>query len=209
MSKVKAIIFDLDGVLIEAKEWHYEALNRALSIFGMEISRHDHLTKFDGLPTRRKIEILSKEEELPCELHEFINSLKQTYTMEAIYANCKPRFDHQYALSRLKREKFVLTVATNSVRDSLELMLTRAGLIEFLEFYLSNEDVERAKPDPEIFSTSFRRLNMEPHECLILEDNHNGLRAAEESGAHVMQVIDVQDVNYWDIIRRIKKIEEA
>jgi len=209
MSKVKAIIFDLDGVLVEAKEWHYEALNRALSFFGMEISRHDHLAKFDGLPTRKKIEILSKEEGLPCELHEFINSLKQTYTMEAIYANCKPRFDHQYALSRLKRERFVLTVATNSVRDSMELMLTRAGLMEFLEFYLSNEDVERAKPDPEIFSTSFRRLNMEPHQCLILEDNHNGLRAAEESGAHVMQVIDVQDVNYWDIIRRIKKIEEA
>ena len=53
--EIKAILFDMDGVLIEAKEWHYEALNRALDLFGMPISRYDHLITFDGLPTRKKI----------------------------------------------------------------------------------------------------------------------------------------------------------
>lgn len=78
---IKAIVFDMDGVLIEAKDWHYEALNRALRLFGFEISRYDHLTTFDGLPTKRKLQILSAEHDLPAKLHDFINEMKQQYTM--------------------------------------------------------------------------------------------------------------------------------
>ncbi|HCF3308648.1 TPA: HAD hydrolase-like protein, partial [Pseudomonas aeruginosa] len=54
---IKAVIFDMDGVLIEAKDWHYDALNKALNLFGYNISRHDHLTSYDGLPTSRKLEM--------------------------------------------------------------------------------------------------------------------------------------------------------
>ena len=104
MKKIKAIIFDMDGVLIEAKDWHYEALNQALELFGFKISRYDHLVTFDGLPTRKKLEILSLEKGLPDGLHKFINHMKQIYTMEHVYMKCKPLFNHQYALSRLKNE---------------------------------------------------------------------------------------------------------
>lgn len=62
---IKAIFFDMDGVLIDAKEWHYEALNRALELFGMPISQVDHLTTFDGLPTRKKLEMLTLGRGLP------------------------------------------------------------------------------------------------------------------------------------------------
>ena len=89
---IKAIIFDMDGVLIEAKDWHYDALNRALNIFGYHINRHDHLTKFDGLPTKDKLDILSAEYSLPVELHSFINEMKQRYTMEIVHTSCKPMF---------------------------------------------------------------------------------------------------------------------
>ena len=60
-NEIKAIVFDMDGVLIEAKDWHYEALNRALRLFGYEISRYDHLVTYDGLPTSKKLEMLSLE----------------------------------------------------------------------------------------------------------------------------------------------------
>jgi beta-phosphoglucomutase len=96
---IKAVVFDMDGVLIEAKEWHYEALNRALRLFGLEISRYDHLTTFDGLPTRRKLEILSTRYHLPAALHQFINEMKQRYTMELVNAHCKPRFTNSYTLT--------------------------------------------------------------------------------------------------------------
>ena len=73
---IKAVLFDMDGVLIDAKDWHYEALNRALEHFGFAISRESHLSTFDGLPTRAKLQMLTKARGLPERLHEFINSLK-------------------------------------------------------------------------------------------------------------------------------------
>lgn len=102
MSKIKAVIFDMDGVLIDAKDWHYEALNQALELFGYKISRYDHLVTFDGLPTKKKLEMLTIEKGLPKGLHKFINHMKQIYTMEHVYMKCKPLFCHQYALSKLK-----------------------------------------------------------------------------------------------------------
>ena len=79
--KIKAILFDMDGVLIDAKDWHYEALNKALGLFGLGISRYDHLHSFDGLPTRVKLKMLSEQYYLPEKLHPFINQVKQLYTM--------------------------------------------------------------------------------------------------------------------------------
>lgn len=59
--KIKAVLFDMDGVLVEAKDWHYEALNRALDVFGLPISRSEHLSQYDGLPTRTKLKMLTEK----------------------------------------------------------------------------------------------------------------------------------------------------
>lgn len=206
---IKAIIFDMDGVLIEAKDWHYEALNKALSLFGFEISRYDHLVTFDGLPTSRKLEMLSVERGLPRSLHKFINEMKQQYTMDYVYTCCKPRFIHQYALSRLRAEGYRLALASNSIRKTVELMLDKADLSQYMEFLLSNQDVVKAKPDPEIYLAAIKRLELKPEECLIAEDNQNGIQAALASGAHLFKVDTVNDVTYTNIKRRIEEIEKG
>ncbi len=64
----------MDGVLIDAKDWHYFALNKALGYFGYEITRDEHLTVFDGMPTREKLAILSRDKGLPQKLHNFLKS---------------------------------------------------------------------------------------------------------------------------------------
>jgi beta-phosphoglucomutase len=102
MPKIKAVLFDMDGVLIDAKDWHYEALNQALSLFGMEISRYDHLVTYDGLPTKKKLEMLTLERGLPRALHNFINDMKQEFTFQLGYAKCKLTFNHQYAMDSNK-----------------------------------------------------------------------------------------------------------
>lgn len=206
---IKAIIFDMDGVLIEAKDWHYEALNRALSLFGFEISRYDHLTTYDGLPTRKKLEMLSLEADLPRELHDFINEMKQIYTMEIVHAQCKPRFVHEYALSRLKSKGYKLGVASNSIRNTIEVMMEKASLNRYLDLMLSNEDVSSPKPDPEIYQKAIAQLGLRPEECLIVEDNENGVRAAIASGAHVLVVRDTEEVNFSNIMNRISPEEQV
>lgn len=209
MPKIKAVIFDMDGVLIEARDWHYEALNKALGLFGMEISRYDHLVTYDGLPTRKKLQMLSAECGLPARLHDFINEMKQQYTMELVYAQCKPRFHHEYALSRLKQEGYRLAVASNSIRHTVQVMMERSALVGYLEFFLSNQDVSLGKPDPEIYVNAIRRLGLRADECLVVEDNENGKQAARDSGAWLMEVNGVEEVNYPNIMRSIARIEEG
>ena len=209
MPDIKAILFDMDGVLVDAKEWHYEALNRALTPFGMTINHDEHLTTFDGLPTRNKLKILSETRGLPAELQELINELKQKYTLETVYARCRPSFSHRYALSRLEREGYRLAVCSNSVRRSVEVMMELSGLAEFLELQLSNEDVKTPKPDPEIYVAAMDRFGLEPDECVVIEDNENGIRAAHSSGAHVMEIDGPNDVTFDGIINFLSKIEGA
>lgn len=200
---IHAIVFDMDGVLIDAREWHYEALNRALRLFGTEISRYDHLTTFDGLPTRRKLQMLSAERELPAELHDFINELKQLYTMELVYARCRPRFAHEYLLSRLKARGYRLGVASNSIRNTVEVMMRQAHLDQYLDVMLSNEDVQCSKPDPEIYITAMRKLGVTPEECLVVEDSEHGMRAAHAARAHVLKVANIDEVTLENIERCI------
>lgn len=204
---ISGIIFDMDGVLIDAKEWHYEALNRALSLFGLSISRYDHLTTYDGLPTKKKLEMLSLERELPRELHSFINVMKQSYTMEIVHSKCKPRFAQEYALSTLKARGYKLAVASNSIRDTVEVMMEKARLNVYLNAMLSTADVSRPKPDPEIYIKAIATLNLVATECLVVEDNRSGIRAAIDSGAHVLVVKRVEDVNLETILSRVREIE--
>ncbi len=199
----------MDGVLIEAKDWHYEALNRALALFGYEISRFEHLSAYDGLPTKVKLEKLSLEKGLPRYLHSFINEMKQQYTIEMIYNKCRPRFDHEYALSRLRVEGYRMAVGSNSIRKTVELMMEKARLTNYFDFMLSNQDVVRSKPDPDIYLTAMKRLGVSPDEVLILEDNENGIKAALASGGHLLKINEVSDVNYANIKSRINEIERA
>ena len=207
MTKIKAVLFDMDGVLIEAKDWHYEALNKSLALFGYEISRCEHLTCYDGLPTKTKLKKLSLEKDLPESLHSFINEMKQHYTVTMIQQYCRPRFKHEYALSRLKAEGYKLAVGSNSIRMTVELMMEYAKLSHYFDFMLTNQDVKKPKPDPEMYLVAMDRLKLKPEECLIVEDNEHGIQAAIASGGHLLAVEDVEDVTYEAIKAKIVELE--
>lgn len=196
---IKAILFDMDGVLIDAKDWHYEALNKALGLFGIEISRYDHLHTFDGLPTKVKLQMLGEQYYLPARMHGFINRMKQKYTAQMIHERCHPMFHHEYALSRLHQEGYKIAVCSNSIRSTIELMMDKAMLTAYLDLIVSNEDVRKAKPDPEMYQTAIAKLGLKPEECIVVEDNPNGIAAGRASGAAVLEVATVYDVNYENI----------
>jgi len=206
---IKAVLFDMDGVLIDAKDWHYEALNDALRLFGMEISRSEHLSTYDGLPTKRKLEMLSTTRGLPRALHGFLNEIKQRRTYELTVERCRPMFHHQYALSRLKREGMMIGVCSNSIRATIDTMMKSSELAQYLDFFISNEDVQNAKPHPEMYLTAIERCGVQPHEAIIVEDNDHGIQAARASGGHVLEVQTVFDVTYERIRNMIDTIEAA
>ena len=205
--KIEAVVFDMDGVLIDAKDWHYHALNRALEHFGYTISRSDHLSTFDGLPTRKKLEMLSQERGLPRGLHEFLNELKQRYTTDQVHSHCHPIFVHEYALSNLKALGYKLGLASNSVRNSIEMMMDKSSLRPYFDVMLSNEDVKKPKPDPDMYLTATRLLGVAPENTLVLEDNANGIKAAEDAGCHLLVIQSVYDVQLDRILDAIARLE--
>lgn len=135
--------------------------------------------------------------------------MKQQYTTEIVHAKCKPIFQHQYALASLKNEGYKMAVCSNSIRSSVELMMHKADLSQYLDFCVSNEDVTRGKPDPEMYELAIAKLGLRPDECLIVEDNEHGIKAAKASGARVMMVRTVEDVNYQNIRECISQVESS
>jgi HAD superfamily hydrolase (TIGR01509 family) len=133
--------------------------------------------------------------------------MKQQYTTEIVHTRCRPRFHHEYALSRLKAMGYKLAVASNSIRYTVELMMEKAHLTRYLDLMLSNQDVTHGKPDPEIYLTAMARLSLSASECLVVEDHENGIRAARAAGAPVLVVRDVAETNLTNLMRMIRSLD--
>ena len=203
LTNYKAVIFDMDGVLIDAREWHYEALNQALAIFGIEINLTDHAAIYNGLSTKQKLELLSAKELLPAELHGVIEAVKQDRTLRIAAQRCFPNVAHQILISKLKSRGLKVGVVTNSIRRSTEFMLGYAGLLDSLDVIVTNEDVILGKPNPEGYQIAMQTLNSQPSETLVVEDGEYGILAAETAGAEVIRVTDPFEVNLELFLTRI------
>ena len=198
---IKLIIFDLDGVLVDARELHYNALNYALKEVGDKyvIEREEHLAVYDGLSTTKKLNILTKEKGLPENFHDKVWKLKQEKTLLLI-DKFQPDYRIKAVLSELKQSGYKIMCATNSIRETAKLQLIRKGFLEYIDYLYTNQDVNKPKPHPEIYIKCILKAGVSPRETLIIEDSHHGRKAALESGSHLLAVNNSSDV-------RIEKIK--
>jgi beta-phosphoglucomutase-like phosphatase (HAD superfamily) len=199
----KAVIFDMDGVLIDARDWHYRALNRGLQIFGAEITYEEHLKRFNGLPTRVKLSMLVEEGRIPELAKDYIEAVKQTWTLREAANSCFPKIEHLILFGILKSAGLKLGVATNSIRETSSAMLGYAGLLSQLDVLVTNEDVLKPKPSPDIYSLTARRLGVEPSECLVIEDHEYGIAAAESAGCQTIKVFGPDEVDADLVLNRL------
>lgn len=203
MQPLRLAVFDLDGVLIDSKELHFEALNEALRTVGTEyvISNKDHSTKFDGLSTKRKLEILHSEKGLPKKSFEQIWSLKQENTIRML-GEIEPDRELISFTQHLKEFNIKLSVASNSIRQTIDIVLTNLGIHGYFDLILSNEDVFNPKPHPEIYWKTMMHFGYLPEETAIFEDSYVGRLAAQRSGARLIPVENRSDLN-WSKIQHL------
>jgi HAD superfamily hydrolase (TIGR01509 family) len=205
---IKLIIFDLDGVLVDSKETHYEALNMALADVDPKfvISHDEHIAKYDGLPTNRKLDILAKEKGLPKDSFETVWEKKQQYTFDVINTKVKENHELISLFRELKSRGIQVWVASNSIKKTIRLYLLRLGLMEFVDDFLSNEDVKKSKPNPEMYLKCMVENSVSPCEAVIVEDSQVGITAAIKSGANVIPVRNSSDTNRQRILSYIDKM---
>lgn len=205
---IKLIIFDLDGVLVEAKDIHYETLNSAIfEVTGdpsMKISWEEHLSLYDGRKTNEKLELLSHNKGLDSKHHKSIWELKQKLTLEAL-SKLPPNNRLQKLLFTLKQNGYLLACCSNSIRRSVLTMLAKLGLIEYMDFIVSNEDVKNSKPHPEMYWKAMSVMSVLPEETLIVEDSPPGLLAASRSRAHILRVNNPQDLTDEKLYSKLKE----
>jgi HAD superfamily hydrolase (TIGR01509 family) len=198
---IKLIIFDLDGVLVEAKQIHYEALNKALGE-KYSISWDEHLSVYDGLKTNQKLNMLTQHKELPVKSHSKIWSDKQKYTLEAL-SNLQPNAQLQVCMNSLISNGYKLAVCSNSIRKTVLTVLSKFDIIDRFDLILSNEDVKNSKPHPEMYWKAMSMMECLPEETLIVEDSPYGLLAASRSKAHVMRVGSPKEITYNNIYKHL------
>ena len=207
---IKLLIFDLDGVLVNARELHYNALNRALKSIDKKyvIKREEHLSTYDGLSTKKKLNLLTKNKDLPKELHDKVWELKQQMTLKIIDGfSVDDRI--RGILRSFKSEGYIISCATNSIRETAKLQLIRKGFFEYIDFMYSNQDVKNPKPNSEMYLRCMIKAEVNPSETLIVEDSDVGRKGALSSGAILCPVKDADDVSYDKIKDTINQANQS
>jgi HAD superfamily hydrolase (TIGR01509 family) len=196
MSYQKLVIFDLDGVLIDSRDVHYESLNKALAKHGEQyiISRDEHLSKFDGLGTSKKLEMLSELKALPRELHREIWVDKQKATIE-ILSRLPRNYNAIEIMESLRQDGWKIAVASNAVRETVIVSLNAIGVLHYVSHIMSNEDVKHHKPHPEMYWRCMTNVGAVPSTTIIIEDSHIGREGAIASGAHLYAIKDSNDLD--------------
>jgi HAD superfamily hydrolase (TIGR01509 family) len=208
----KLIIFDLDGVLVEAKQIHFETLNKALWEIAKSdkyvISEAEHLSIYDGLKTNQKLELLTQNKGLQRDTYEIVWNRKQQLTIEAI-SELQPDLEKIELFKELRDRGYKLACASNSIRRSVLVMLAKIGIIEYMDLIISNEDVKNSKPHPEMYWKTMSMMGVLPEETLIVEDSPHGLLAASRSRANVLRVDSPKDLVISKIIRKLDETQNT
>lgn len=205
--KDKLIIFDLDGVLIDSRDIHYYSLNNSLRNIDEKyvINRDEHLSKFDGLNTTRKLKLLTELKGLDTKYYDQIWLDKQRETFSIIKQLPKNDF-LKNLFWKIKSTGYKIAVASNSIRETVKLSLLSIGVMEYVDYYVSNEDVSRPKPFPEMYWKCMVTLNCLPKDTIIVEDSHIGRQGAINSGAILFPVEDSYDLSKPETISKLEKI---
>jgi HAD superfamily hydrolase (TIGR01509 family) len=204
------VIFDLDGVLIESRDLHYHSLNSALEKVGSQytITREEHLSTYDGLNTTRKLELLSQDKGLDKKFFNKIWEDKQTATFNLI-KKIKRDDNIIKMFQQIKDKEWKIAVASNSIRETVKLSLLSLGVLEYVDFYISNEDVKRTKPYPEMYWSCMTTLNAIPKTTIIIEDSHIGREGALNSGAHLLPIENAFDLKDYKVFNKMKEVENG
>jgi HAD superfamily hydrolase (TIGR01509 family) len=204
-----ALIFDLDGVLVDSRELHYEVLNSALAEIDPKyvITEEEQRVTYEGLTTKDKLEILSKIKGFPKDKFYSVWESKQKKT-EEVFSGLNIDSELVSIFKLIKSYGFGIGVVSNSVRKTLDSCLSSLGLESFVDVSISNEDVLFPKPDPEGYLKAISLLGTSYKSVAIFEDSLVGREAAARSGATLVPVDNRSDLTLNLISATVKNLKE-
>lgn len=206
---VRAVIFDMDGTLINSTKADFLAWKKIFDEFGETLNYQQYLDRYLGIKSaelmRSKFRLEGEElKDTLLRKLEYFKTIVEDNGIETI----------PYAIElvdNLKAEGYKLAVATSARRSKMEWVLKQLNLFDKFDVIVSGDDVKTGKPDPAIFLQTARLLGVKPDECLVFEDAVSGIRAAKSAGMKTVGITTTQDAERLDeadlIIRGFEHIE--
>jgi len=202
----RLFIFDLDGVLVDSKKIHYDALNEALSAIDKRynISLNDQKEIFEGLTTNQKLQILTQTRGLPEYKYDLIWKQKQLNSI-SFFQELKPDIELVDIFKIIKNNNIKICVASNSIELTVKTCLESLGLIDFIDYYISNEHGVSPKPSPDMYIKCMKECGASTRNTVIFEDSYIGRLGAFKSGARVISIKNRKDLTIEKITDEINK----
>lgn len=180
MNNITAVIFDMDGVLVDSEPANFEALRRVLARHGHRYTEAENV-EFIGLTDHDHLTRLRERYRLEPSVDELVQQWLDL-ALALVPARTVPMPGVDVVIAELLRRGYGLAVASSAQRAVIEARLTALGVRSAFSVIVSAEDVAQGKPAPDIFLEAARRLGVPPHRCLVVEDSGNGVLAAKAAG---------------------------
>ncbi len=183
---LKAIIFDMDGVLVDSEPLHLEAMQKLMGGFGIAYTEKDN-SDFLGRKDLVIAEILIAKHNFSMSPQEFVDA-KEEILRALVNEKAIARPGVNEILESAKKANLSLALASSATRGTIELVLERLSIAHFFERLCSGDDVRNGKPAPDIFLLAAELLGVEAKECMVIEDTINGLKAAKAAGMYAVSI---------------------
>jgi beta-phosphoglucomutase family hydrolase len=198
----KAVIFDMDGVIAETEHAHIVAEKQTMLKYGIKISE-DELHEYTGTTAKVMFTSLIKKHRLDTTFDRIFKE-KEEILFKLLEEDVQPTKGVIDLLRKLRKMKVKLAVASSSHKRMIEYVLKKLEIIDFFDSIVGAEDIDRSKPDPEIFLISAKRLNVKPEECIVVEDSKLGVEAAKKAGMKCLGYVNPssgkQDLSKADFV---------
>ncbi len=193
---LRAVIFDLDGILADSEPWWNEIDSKLLAEYGV-IYRGEYHREVLGVSYRLAVEFYKKAFGLSASIEELMRRRGEIAT--EFFANRVGLFPStKRTLERLRDMKVRLAIATSSVSASARPFLDRHGLTPFFDGIVTGDEIERGKPDPDIYLRAAKKLGIRADACLVIEDALSGITAGKAAGMRVAAIPDKRFVDALD-----------
>jgi len=182
MAKIKALLFNLDGTLIDSEFFNFECWNEILAGYKVTLTYKDWLATYAGVPLPRNAQSLLAKYEIDTSLDEVITR-RENLTLERLKTkdvNLMP--DVLDFIEFFYAQGLTLAIVTSSPRKDVEAIFERNGLAKYFSLIITRSEVSKSKPDPESYNLCVEKLGLDKAECLAFEDTLNGVKSALAAG---------------------------
>lgn len=184
MNKPHAVIFDMDGVLVDSEPFHVQNEKLMFRKLGLDISDEEH-ARYMGTATDVMWEQIIRERNLPLDVAETtFQTIQQEIPFFQSLEKIEPMPGLVNLLEKLQKSGIPMAVASSSDKAIIDIILEKSGLRKYFSHAVSSSEIGKSKPEPDVFLHAARLLGVPPENCLVFEDSRNGIKAARAAGMY-------------------------